>query len=438
MSRRSGSGGEQAVTTRARALGFLHRFVGARRGGIIPLAAAGVPVVALLAIAATELASLSQEKGRMQDVADAVALDAANQLSFSRGDSVLARAEANARNQLLSMEPRTTLTIRAEMAGPNGVRVAVNGTRLSFFGNMLPPGGFKTAVEATATSMNTAPLCVVMLDPERVLEVTDTAKVDAGQCLIHSNGNIETKDLGRLQASAIQAGGWSKGVGMNPAAQQGAKAIADPFASTTFALPAGCADQDKQLVNASSASLTAGRHCGQVRIGGTTVRLAPGVHVFNGEIRLEQGARLIGDDVLLVFETGAKFAVQAADVRMNMKGLRTGDAGVRGFVFAAAPGRVDAIELPAGHIERLEGVVYAPEARVVILDGRTSLLGEVIGGVTSLLFMGASSKWTVIVADDLLVSQTSNLVVNADYRGSDVPVPAGVGDRVERLTRLTH
>jgi Flp pilus assembly protein TadG len=433
MTSPSESGAERPGLQRPGVLRFLRRFAHARRGGIVPLAAAGVPVVALLAIAATELASLSHEKGRMQDVADAVALDAANQLSFSPAASVMARAEANARAQLASLEPRTTLTIKAEMVDASAVRIAVNGVRLSFFGNMLPPGGFKTAAQATATTMNTAPLCVVVLDPGARVGVDAFAQVDAAECLVHSNGDVETSNGGRLTAAAIQAGDSAFGSGLTPAASTGAKLIEDPFASSALHLPAGCLDTNKKLAHAGSATLGAGRHCGHLDIEGTTVTLAPGVHVFNGEIQLKIGTRLIGRDVLIVFEPGARFTIDDPGVRLDIAGLKTSEPSMNGFVFAAAPGRTEPIELMAGHIERLEGVVYAPQAEVRVLNGKT-LIGELLG----LLVMGEKSKWTVVVAKRLEVGDGAEMAVNADYFASDVPVPAGVGNKSSRETRLLH
>jgi hypothetical protein len=395
------------------------------------MAAAGVPVVALLAIAATELTSLSAEKSRMQDTADAVALDAANQLSFSPPSTALARAEANAREQLASMQPRTTLTFKAELIEEGkGVRLAVNGSRLSFFGNMLPPGGFKTAVNASAVAMNTAPLCVVMLDGGKLLEVKDSAKVDAGECLVHSNGDVRTSNGGELRAYSVQAGGSASGTGFTPGASTGAAPIADPFASQAIALPSGCATTNRKFTGGVQ-TLPAGRHCGHLDIGLTTVRLSPGVHVFNGEVQLKIGTRLEGDGVLLVFEEGAGFTIDDDSVRLNLLGLK-GANQPNGFVFAASPTRTSDISLPAKSVERLEGVVYTPKVKLVIDDGRDLVTGT----VNSLLNMGAQSKWTVLIARELKITESADMVVNTDYLASNVPVPAGVGNKVGRNIRL--
>lgn len=397
------------------------------------MAAAGVPVVALLAIAATELASLSAEKGRMQDAADAVALDGANQLSFSTPESTLARVEQSARRQLADLEPRTTLDIHAEIVeSGSGVKLTIGGTRLSFFGNLLPPGGFKTLVDSTAVTMNTAPLCVVVLDAEADLRVRNASKVDAGECLVHSNGDVETSDGAQLRAYAIQAGGSASGAGITPQAETGAKTIADPFTTLAVPAPSGCLDTDKMFTKLGSAPLHPGRHCGHLDVEGTTVKLLPGVHVFDGEVQLRAGAKLVGDSVLVVFEEHAKFTVDDPTVRIDLQGLKTGAKAMNGFVFAAAPGRTETVELPAAHVERLEGVVYAPRAKVLIRDGDSGISAA----ASSLLALAERSKWTVIVSKEIEVTDGADIVVNSDYLSSSVPVPPGVGDTRGRDTRL--
>ncbi|OYU72496.1 MAG: hypothetical protein CFE32_23590, partial [Alphaproteobacteria bacterium PA3] len=43
--------------------------------------------------------------------------------------------------------------------------------------------------------------------------------------------------------------------------------------------------------------------------------------------------------------------------------------------------------------------------------------------------LAESSQWSVIVAQNLLVANKSQLVINSDYANSPVPVPTGVGDK---------
>ena len=42
--------------------------------------------------------------------------------------------------------------------------------------------------------------------------------------------------------------------------------------------------------------------------------------------------------------------------------------------------------------------------------------------------MADQSAWTVVVAKGLQLQGSPNLVINANYAGSNVPVPAGAGN----------
>ena len=63
-------------------------------------------------------------------------------------------------------------------------------------------------------------------------------------------------------------------------------------------------------------------------------------------------------------------------------------------------------------VERLLGVVYV----------RNGFLGVTGNGVAA-----EDSAWTVVVAKEVRLSGQASIRINADYDGSDVPVPEGVG-----------
>src|SRR3712207_291578 len=75
-------------------MGRLRTFLRNERGGLAAFAAVAVPAVAVLGVGATELVTLANQRSRMQDAADAVALSAAQELAFAPDRDVVARAEA--------------------------------------------------------------------------------------------------------------------------------------------------------------------------------------------------------------------------------------------------------------------------------------------------------------------------------------------------------
>jgi hypothetical protein len=99
---------------------------------------------------------------------------------------------------------------------------------------------------------------------------------------------------------------------------------------------------------------------------------------------------------------------------------------------------------PAGNIS-LAGRKSGPLAGFVIIDDRadtgafilhsdpfTDVTGAIyvpnaILNIQGSLKAGQASDWTVIAARALTMTGTPNLVINTNYTGSTVPVPAGVG-----------
>ena len=118
-------------------------------------------------------------------------------------------------------------------------------------------------------------------------------------------------------------------------------------------------------------------------------------------------------------------------------------AGILFFEDRSAPlGRN--FEIASGSVRKLLGTIYLPRGNFKG-DGK-NLIGtvkNVAGGLTGALGLGGllgvineASAYTVIVANRLeLIS--INLVINADYAASDVPVPNGVGPNSSKV-RLSH
>src|SRR5262249_48186392 len=97
---------------------------------------------------------------------------------------------------------------------------------------------------------------------------------------------------------------------------------------------------------------------------------------------------------------------------VNLDGRKSGS--FSGFVLIASRGNNNDFVITSEHVDRLLGVVYAPDARLVI-EGRASVARQ--------------SAWTVIVAKAILLEGNPTLFLNANYRDADVPVPGGVGPR---------
>ena len=260
-------------------------------GTMIPFVAAAVPVVALLVIGASELAMVSADKAKLQDVADAVAMDASQELAFSVDATVVERAKANAAAQLAALQadrPQgdivVTPTIQFNAKGdPEGMHVAIKATRQSFFGNMLPPGGFVTKVETTALRMGKAPLCVLAFGGtsySKTLVSNNTSRLTAGKCLVHSNHEMVGGSSNPIETAAAEAVTKASG-NITPSALVGAEPIADPFATMTLWPSSLACLSETYIYEDGITYVNPGMHCKKITAGKkATLVLRPGEHYF--------------------------------------------------------------------------------------------------------------------------------------------------------------
>ncbi len=72
---------------------------------------------------------------------------------------------------------------------------------------------------------------------------------------------------------------------------------------------------------------------------------------------------------------------------------------------------------------RLVGTIYLPRNRLLI-DGDRPIAEE--------------SAYTVIIAREFALAEGPEVILNADYSLSDVPVPEGVGNKSSKNVRLVH
>jgi hypothetical protein len=393
-----------------------------QQGGAALVFAIVLPAIAVGVAVSVELGFLAMEKSKLQDAADASALAAASEMAFGSQASVLQRAEANAKMMVADIDRRSDLDADASvlMQGGKAAGVTMNlvSRRGSFFGDMLPPGGFVTAVSASAMGMNLAPLCVFGTSEKVVPNSVNisSGKVTAGACVIHSNTGVNIGAGSTVVAGAVQAGAVVTGKTTAPT-RDGAEVVADPFKTIVTAPPSwtACTTDNYKAAKNEVRELNPGVHCGNVDVDNTaTLRLKPGVHYFSKKLQMKESSRLEGDNATIVFGPNLDLSIDSLNVRWDLYGAQKEAGALAGFVLVLDRARTNPIVIPAKIVERLEGVVYAPEARFTV-DGAADAAGE--------------SAWTVLVGKDIRATNNAHIFINADYNSSDVPVPQGVGNR---------
>ncbi|WGM32583.1 TadE/TadG family type IV pilus assembly protein [Brevundimonas sp. NIBR11] len=395
---------------------FLRAFSRDVRGQIAVIFALGAPALLMIAAGAIDLMKVSSARNRLQDIADAAALAGATELGLAISDEVatsraLSFVEGNLQDWKDS--PTVTPTIKViEDAGRRIVDVQLKGHTPSFFANMLPPGGWNFGATSQAVAVGLTPLCVLVTGESKtkVLNIKDTGRLRAPACMVHSNRDIVVRG-GRIEASVVQAVTSASG-SIYPAPGTGAAPIADPFLGLQLDEKQPCPlGKEKEKVTTGTLRLAPGVHCGGYKMGGDSVLvLAPGEHWFlGGHLELSDTARLSGTDVVLFFDKESKFDFKDHAL-ISLDGRKSG--AYAGMVIVATRGNTEDFVITSDHVENLLGVIYVPEARLIV-EGTAEVARD--------------SAWTVIVSRMLELNGAPSLVINANYSSSNVPVPEGVG-----------
>lgn len=381
------------------------------------------PAIMLLGAGSIDLLAVHNAKGRLQSIADSAALAGAPALSLATdGAAARERAEAFVIGQMAEWSDAPTYVATYELmerGGQRAIRVLLQANRPSFFANMLPPGGWDFVGDATAATANLVPLCVLVSGQSgsKLLNVKDTGRMSAPACMVHSNRDIDVEG-GSISAAMVQAVTGARGV-ISPSANTGAQRIDDPFADLNLAHTEKliCREQEaaksKIIVTSGTHYIAPGEHCGGIEASGTArIVLDPGDHFFlGGHIVIKETARLEGRDVVLFFDKASKFEFKDQAV-VNLDGRKQGP--YAGIVIGGTRDNTQDFIISADHVETLLGVIYVPSAQLIV-EGRADVARD--------------SAWTVIVAKGLELKGSPSLFINANYGGSDVPVPAGVGNR---------
>jgi hypothetical protein len=400
-----------------------HRFAQARDGSIALKFALAGPAVIMLAVGAVDLMAVHTAKTRFQAIADAGALAGAPALALATdGSTAREQADAFVRGQMSEWADAPTYVATYEVlqrGGQRALRVLLKGNRPSFFANMLPPGGWNFVGDATASTVGLVPLCVLTTGEtgSKLLNVKDSSRMNAPACMVHSNRDIDVEG-GSITAAMVQAVTSARGF-ISPAANVGAVRVADPFAGLdldkTKKLTCSVADlvAMKVVVSSGTHYIPAGQHCGGIEASGTAkIILAAGDHFFlGGHLIIKETARLEGQNVVLFFDKASKFEFKDQAV-VNLDGRREGP--YAGIVMGGTRDNTQDFIISADHVESLLGVIYVPAAKLIV-EGKSEVAKD--------------SAWTVIVAKELQMKGSPSLFINANYSGSNVPVPAGVGNR---------
>ena len=397
------------------------RFGRDRRGGVITLAAIGLPVLAIGVAGAVEIAEVSSARTKMQTYVDSAAMTGAREYMVDQSSATEERTRVVADGFATPLRPRWTVTSTVTTSAATGaVTVTQAGWRPSMFGSLLPPGGFRVGATATAASTARKPLCVLALRtgmPD-VLTLGGSSSISASDCLVQSDSDLVASGAAAVRAGAVRTVGAATGA-ISPAPVTDAPPVADPFAALPINVPAGCTDLVVNLLG-GTVTLNPGVHCGSVAlVGSGTLKLNPGEHYFvGGSLSLLGNTEIVGTDVVIILK--GQSAVQfAGSTTLSLEGRKTG--AYAGFVIITDRSFTGTLAISTKNAQKLLGTIYLPNATLEVSGNNNRIADQ--------------SPWTVVVAKEIDVKGSADLVINASYSASPIPVPAGVGPGNIQLTR---
>jgi hypothetical protein len=430
--------------TQLRSIG--KRLAGCCSGNIALTFGLTLPLLIGLVGLGADSASFYNQQSRMQSVADAAALAIAKEMHLFLDDPTTLEASGKTRIETLLAEVRLaerphTADVTVDTEG-GSAEVEIAMATKSF----LPVevwGDNPIVVEANAITYGQEKLCILGLDGKSsdTIKADNGALVTAPNCAIQSNSTdangLRAGLLSTLVSSYTCSSGGYEGLPTSfvPLPETDCPALEDPLAMRPPPAVGGC-DYLDFTSEKGPAIIQPGHYCGGLKItNDADVVAEPGIYIISdGKLEVGNQAKLTGEYVSFYFADDAATLVFKDRAHVELGAPK--DGAMAGILFyenpSAPPGRN--FEISSGSVKKLLGTIYLPKGNFKG-DGR-NLVGTVlnaVGGVAAAVGaggalgkIGEASAYTVIVANRLELIGV-NLVINANYAGSDVPVPGGVG-----------
>ena len=412
------------------------RIANSSDGNIAIIFGLSFPVLVAVAGLGMDSAAVYNQQTRMQSVADATALAVGKEMNLLVEDleplkqAGLQRAEVLLGEVgLVDRAHSVDITLDKEKAASR-VRISME-TKTFLPAEVWGPNPI--VVNAEANVLGTAKLCVLSLDKSdnHVLELEKLARVSASGCFVQSNSKssagLRARDLSLLiSSSTCTSGGYDGDASLFlPPPETDCPVLDDPLEMREAPPVGGCDFNDIEIKD--SQSIGPGHYCGGLRIRkDAEVSAEPGIYIISGgPLKVEESATLQGEDVAFYFaDDDATFEFKNEAV-VDLSGPTTGP--LAGILFyesrSAKEGRN--FKISSNSVRKLIGTVYLPQGT---FRAKVSDEGVVPSPGDPIRVIGESSTYTIIVANKIELEGV-NLVINADYAASEVPVPPGLGPK---------
>ena len=411
-------------------LGRLSSFARNRSGNVAIAFAVIAPAVLMAGGSGVDYARVIAAKSALQTVADGAALAGAQSLRLSGAtqSSVQQVTTGFVASHVAVGAP--SVTTAATLPTSNVVAVQLDQTVPALVSNMIGVVNTHITVKAQARLAGTAlPTCMVALNASSSQAASfDTATLNAQGCLIYS-GSSAADAVSVTNGAKVSAGKTCSHGGVRvdgastvaPAANTDCPALPDPLATRAQPLVGACNFNNIKITSGST-SLTPGVYCGGLQVtGNASVTLLAGTYIIkDGSLLVKAGSSLsgvdvsiflTGDDATLQVENKSAISLSAPSVGAMAGMLIFEDRSVQlgqdhNFQSRNAPNMLGTIYLSRGNLH------------IGVSGGG--------GGVNSGTGVGAASAWTIIVANQIEVTDQQTLTMNTNYNATTVPPPTAM------------
>lgn len=386
-----------------------------------------LPVLMGLVGATIDFLAFENQKEEMQNIADAAVLAAAKEGSLKGWTDDVAEAVAkqfalDKMHASINDGGKTEFQAKAKTEHENkSISITLEMDHYPFFmmGYFTPSPQIRVTSSATVSGeMNT---CVIGLDTalDSTVSLSGLARITAPDCAVFSNSSspkgfaaIDTSYLdSSYNCSAGGAAGSAKNFSTPPTLD--CMPLPDPLKDRVKPNVSGC-DFTNKVVSGFVTVLSPGVYCGGISIlDKANVVFKAGIYVIkDGELKSSNGGISFGKGVAFYFTgEGSRFNFDDTTT-ISFSAPETGQ--MAGIIFYQDPLMQKTIvyEISSVKAGTLLGTIYLPNG---------------IFRVYAKNKIGDQSAYTVIVAKQLDIGGAADLVVNANYSATKVPVPEGLG-----------
>lgn len=425
---------------RARSIGAA--FARAKDGTSAILLALVLPTLAGITGFAADYSAATSGQQRLQSVVDSAALSIAREMTVTSVDNT--RAQALAEQYVAANIPANTpykIVVAAALAEANMAVKVVGQQQVATPFGLLERFAGVSIISASALARVTASsspqkLCLVSLG-EQVdggIFLHNGSVVTAPGCMLQSNSTKPEAVIinagSSVKAGLVCARGGVKNMAslVEASLVSDCPAIVDPLANKPEPVVSNGCDFKKLVVDAGVKTLQPGTYCGGLEIkANAKVTMNPGVYQFkNGFFLVKDFAEVRGNGVTLLFNGGGAYFRFEDSALIELSAPASGSTAgmliweLRGFVpsgttqtnSTSKSKNSNEHHISSDRARQLTGTIYLKQG-LLMIDSKKPIADQ--------------SPYTILVVNKLDLYDGPNLVLNSNYAGSVIPVPAGLG-----------